>query len=127
MVDLRDMERGYGYVRAPGGGPKNTGLNEQVQAQIAASPVYQRILNQVCDCIHTLALDRDEIRVAIGCKWGKHRSVAMVEDLSTVLCGLADRFGFNVGIWHLERFRWDRSAQPVEVEWKEKLSFSFRA
>ena len=75
-----------------GGGPKTSGLNEQVRAQIGANPHYQRLLNQLYDCIHTMAMNLSEIHVAIGCKWGKHRSVAMVEDLGTSLYDLAFTF-----------------------------------
>ena len=110
MVDLREMQRGYGFIRAPGGGPKTSGLNDQVQAQIGTSSDYQRISSQVCDCIHTMAMNLSEIHVAIGCKWGKHRSVAMVEDLGTSLCDLAPTFDFHVEIWHLEQFRWDKKS-----------------
>ena len=94
MVDLRDMQRCYGYIRAPGGGPHTSGLNEQVRAQTGANPHYQRLLSHLYDCLHTMAMDMSEIHVAIGCKWGKHRSVAMVEDLGTSLCDLAPTFDF---------------------------------
>ena len=124
VVDLREMERGYGYGR------DTSGLNWLVQAQIGASLVYQRILHQVCDCIHDMAMNLNEIRVAIGCKWGKHRSVAMVEDLGILLCDPSP-VDFNVRILHLEQFRWDRSrsAPEVELQWEDRTCFRsiFRA
>ena len=106
IMDLRELQRGYGYIRAPGGGPQTSGLNEQVRAQIGASPHYQRLLNQLYDCTHTMAMNLSEIHVAIGCTWGNHRSVAMVEDLGTSLCYLPPTFDFHVDIWHLDQFRW---------------------
>ena len=115
-------------LRGGGAGLKASGLNEQVRAEIGASPDYQRLLNQLYDCIHIMAMNLSEIHVAIGCTWGNHRSVAMVEDLGTSLCDLAPTFDFHVEIWHLERFRWDKNrAEQVDLQWQESTVFSFCA
>ena len=93
------------------------------------APHYQRLLYQLYDCIHTMAMNLSEIHVAIGCKWGNHRSVAMVEDLGTSLRGPSrNTFDFHATICHLEQFRWDRSrTETVDLQWKDKKAISFRA
>ena len=117
-VDLAEVARAYGFVRAPGGGPLASGLNPSIRAQVAAVPMYHKMLRACADCILQLAKQGiPEIRVAVGCKWGKHRSVSFSIDLQehAALAGLA-----SIQVFHLEQFRWDRSAEPVaDMGWSE--------
>ena len=117
-VDLAEVARAYGFVRAPGGGVVTSGLNPGVRAQVSAAPAYRKILDACADCILQLAKQGiPEIKVAVGCKWGKHRSVSFCIDLQEhqSLAGFA-----SVQVFHLEQFRWDRSARPVaDMGWSE--------
>ena len=127
-VDVQDLQRGYGYKRAPGGGIRSSGLNAQVRAQIGASAEYQKMLSQIYDCaIDLVKAGKQEIFVGIGCKWGKHRSVAMVCDLHNWL--VESEALFDVDMIHLERFRWDRNCRrgDISLGWDEKTAFSFTA
>ena len=99
-----------------------------MRAQIGASADYQKMLSQIYDCIIDLMkAGKYEIYVGIGCKWGKHRSVAMVVDLHNWL--VESEAIFVVDMIHLERFRWDRNCPHGEISlgWDEKIAFSFTA
>jgi len=80
--------------------------------------MYRKLLDACADCILQLALQGiPEIRVAVGCKWGKHRSVSFCMDLQE---HEALECFTSAQVFHLEQFRWDRSAQPVaDLGWSE--------
>ena len=122
-VDLAEVARAYGFVRAPGGGPVTSGLNPAVRAQVAAAPAYRKMLLACVDCILQLGQQGvDEVKVAVGCKWGKHRSVSFAIDLAehSALAGV------EVQLAHLEQYRWDRHARPVpELNWSEQTVLVF--
>ncbi len=118
-VDVSNLARAYGYARAPGGGPETSGLNPAVRAQIASNPEYGTLLNSTVDCILQLAREGvEDIKVAVGCKWGKHRSVSFVVDLSDH--ELIQQCFATIQVLHLEQHNWDMSVRPVgDLAWYE--------
>ena len=110
-------------------GHKPAGAMSRSGPRSGPAPHYQRLLNQLYDCIHTMAMNLSEIHVAIGCTWGNHRSAALVEELDTSLCYLPPTFDFHVETWPLQQFRWGKKSrtEQVELQWKEKTVFSVRA
>ena len=111
-VNLTQLARQYGFKRIPtGGGPMSSGLNPAVRAQVACNLEFQSLLRQAMDTIRCLALERangprPEVRLAVCCNWGKHRSVSFVEELAERMVA-----HMKVVVVHLERSHWDRDAQ----------------
>ena len=101
-----------------------------MRAQIAANADDQAIVNQVLDTIFEMAKLMSVIRVASGCKWGKHRSVAMTEDFGYQLHALVGfPFDHDARLMHLERFRWDKNARAVSAasSWNEPTALPVHA
>ena len=83
--------------------------------------MYRERLDACTDCILQFATQGiPEIRVAVGCKRGKRRSVSFCMGLQEheALAGFAP-----VQVFHFEQLRWDRSAQPVaDLGWSENTA-----
>ena len=116
----------------------NSGLNKHVRAEIASVPQFGQLLDLVADCAHDLANDQElmaervpkEVWIAVCCKWGKHRSVAFVEELYQQLHTCDNPCFSAVHKLHLERHNWDpgaRTPEPVPTGWHAPATRLLRA
>lgn len=127
FVDLRQLARSYGYVHAPGGGVTTSGLNPAVRGSISCVRELGRLMFQVGDTVEHLRMrGQKDIFIATACKWGKHRSVAMAEELAEHF----ESMGYSVACYHLDRHYFDRHAPTVPnlfETWNVQVPFQFIA
>lgn len=62
-----------------------TGLDEAVQNDVFSRPHGKMVLNSITQFLwNVFAGEKRDIRIAIGCMGGRHRSVAMTEEVSRI-------------------------------------------
>merc|ERR1719199_2372247 len=66
------------------------------------------------------------VRVAVGCSFGKHRSVTIVVELEARLKGIRSASGrrVKVVVQHREQHRWTKAALPWRKEGRRGLKCS---
>jgi len=68
-----------------------TGLDLEFQHEFLSNSIVQEQINEIKNRILEFISNKNEtITIAIGCKNGKHRSVAVVEELNKLLCKSLD-------------------------------------
>lgn len=67
-----------------------TGLDAPVREHVTATPGARDIVEQLAKVAESLAGIAPSVRVAIGCVGGRHRSVALAEELGEDLAILRD-------------------------------------
>jgi len=99
------------HISNPDGGPKThlTGLDARLRKEVmkcaGAEELFQEIL---ADILHRLKTN-DEICIAVGCNFGKHRSVTLCEELGQHLKHIHDR-KIRVIVRHREQEKWSGKA-----------------
>ncbi len=95
----------------PPQGKEGSGMATNIRKVLLRNTSFCDCLMDVAACVtqHKLPL----VRVAVACKWGKHRSVALGEELQDEL----RKVKVQARVLHLERTRWD-------YEWRRQFSLS---
>lgn len=63
------------------------GRDNDIQKEVISDPKAKAIVRAVV----TMAKERPDIRVAIGCRYGQHRSVAIVERIAKGITAFSDK------------------------------------
>jgi len=106
-VDLSNMARGkWGCSEGEeiadlGHLKRESGLHHATRKLMLHNPEYFETLRKVLSIL--LRTDRRVVQVSANCTWGKHRSVAFIEDLAKMLPPYVE-----CSIIHMERPRWDK-------------------
>ena len=72
-------------LHGPRHSSRDSGLNPAVRELVTQCGGAFKLLDQVCKAACRLAETQDNVIVAVGCRYGKHRSVTFVEEAKRVL------------------------------------------
>ena len=93
VFDVRPMRNPYHNKALK----KLNGKHPSVKAAVTMSVRWDKLVQSIMDVLEKeYAANKQELYIAIGCTWGRHRSVAAVEVLADVL----SKEGYAVRTFH---------------------------